>query len=160
MTIVIDEDDAGTKRKVINALERTRKDIATGGDIARELDRVWNAIKDDAYKLCPKDTGALANSIRVVKIPTGAMIGGWSKIKEISIFDRSIVAGDITKTNPKTKKPVDYATWVHDGHKMPDGRLFTGVPFLTEAIAMHDEELNKAIQRALRKIGKKYEGNN
>lgn len=159
MTIVISEDDAGTKRKTINALEKTRKDIAAGRDITKELDRIWRAIKDDAYNLCPKDTGALANSIRIVKIPTGAMISGWSRIKEVSIYDRSIVAGDITKTNPKTKKPVDYATWVHDGHRMPDGKLFTGVPFLTEAIALHDEDLNKAIQRALKKIGRKYEGN-
>jgi hypothetical protein len=63
----------------------------------------------------------------------------------------------LTKTNPRTHKPVDYASWVHDGYIGKDGKVYSGTPFLTNALAENSEELNKAIDRALRKLGQKYE---
>lgn len=156
MPVVVEEDDAGTKKETKKATEKLKKDLDDGTEIAKELDKVWKAIKDDAYNACPKETGALARTIRVVKIPMGVSVGGLSRIKELTIFDRSIVAGDITKTNPKTGKPIDYASWVHDGHRMKDGRMFAGVPFLTMAMAKHDVDLNKAIEKALKKLAKKH----
>jgi len=156
MSIAIQEDDAGTKKDTLEALKKLKKDIADGDKIQKELARIWKKILRDAINMCPKDTGALARTIRITKVPTGSIMGGWSRIKEITLFDRSIIAGDVTQTNPKTKTPVDYATWVHDGHVRRDGLFHAGVPFLTHAIAMNEQELEKAIDRALKKIAQKY----
>jgi len=156
MVIQVQEDDAGTKKVLEDALKRTTREFKEGKDIKQELDRIWRKIRDDAEVICPKDTGTLANTIRITSLPTGFMTGTWSRIKEISIYDRTIVAGDITKINPKSKRPCDYAAWVHDGHRMKDGKIYAGVPFLTQAIAQNERELDEAIDRALRKIGKKF----
>ena len=156
MVVVIEEDDAGTKKKAKDAIKKLKDDLKDGTIIAKELDKVWKRIRNDAKMMCPKDTGLLASTIRISKLPSGAMIGGLSRVKDVTIFDKTIVAGDMTKINRKSGKPCDYAVWVHDGHKLRDGSFWSGVPFLSEAIAMHEDELEKAIQRALKKLGKKY----
>ena len=157
MPIVIEEDDAGTKKKAREALEQLRLDFQNGDIISKELSRVMIKIRDDAKIMCPKETGTLASTIRIAKIPMGAMTGAWSHVKELTVFNMSIVAGDLMKINPKYNKPCDYATWVHDGHKMRDGSFWAGIPFLTEALAKNEGELDKAIERALKKLGKKFE---
>jgi len=157
MVVVVEETDDKTKRKTFEALAKMREEFRKGLVISKELDKVWRKIKNDAMAICPKDTGALASTIRIRKIPIGTAAGAFARMKQFMIFDRSIIAGDITKTNPKSGKPVDYASWVHDGHKMKDGRMWNGIPFLTLAIGKNDAELNDAIKRALRKLGKKYE---
>ena len=155
MSVLIKEDDAGTKKRAIRSLEKLRRKFQNG-DFKAELDRVMNKIKLDAVAMCPKETGTLASTIRLTELPLGMMTGSWSRIKEVMIYNKSIVAGDITKTNPKTKRPCDYASWVHDGHKMRDGRMWNGVPFLTLAIAKNRLELDRAIDRALKKMGSEY----
>lgn len=157
MAVVVEESDAGTKKKAKEALQRLRRDFQGGKLISKELMRVMTKIKNDAKVACPKETGTLAGTIRLVKIPMGAMTGGWSHVKAITIFNMSIVAGDLTAINPKYNKPCDYAAWVHDGHKMRDGSFWSGKPFLTEAIAMNSAELDKAVEKALKKLGKKFE---
>ena len=157
MSVTIEEDDSGTKRAALLAMQKTASDFKRGQAIEEELNRVWDQIKMDAEIMCPKDTGALASTIRVVKIPMGQMTGAWSRIKDITMFDRSIIAGDFSVMNPKSHRPVDYASWVHDGHRFRDGRIMQGVPFLTEALAKNDEELNKAVERALQRLGKQYQ---
>jgi len=152
MGVVVSKDLKG-KRETEKALERTKKDFNKGKDVYAELDRVWRMIKDRAYANCPKRRGFLANTIRVTSMPVGAMTGSWSRVKAIQVFNKTIIAGDITKG-------VDYATWVHDGHKIKgtSNKRVEGMPFLTEAIAAYDTELNDAIQRALKKLGKKFQG--
>lgn len=157
MAVVIEEDDAGTKKKTKEAIARLKKDFEDGTIISKELEQVMIKIRNDAKVACPKETGTLAGTIRLSKIPMGAMTGGWSHVKAITIFNMSIVAGDLTAINPKYNRPCDYATFVHDGHKMRDGSFWAGVPFLTEAIAANSGELDKAIERALKKLGKKFE---
>lgn len=156
MAVVIKEDDSGTKKKMREALVRTMNDFGDGTEIAKELKGVMNRVRNTAYMKCPKVTRTLANTIRVVRIPMGTMTGSWSQVKSITIFNMSIVAGDLMAINPITGRPCDYATWVHDGHKMRDGSFWAGIPFLTEAFAEHDQDINKAIERALKKIGKKF----
>lgn len=157
MPVIVEETDAGTKKKAKEALQKLKSDFEKGNIISKELNRVMMKIKSDAKTLCPKDTGTLAGTIRISRIPMGTMIGAWSHVKAVTIFNMSIVAGDLTAINPKYNRPCDYAAWVHDGHKMRDGSFWAGVPFLTEAIAMNEGELDKAIKRALKKLGKKFE---
>ena len=156
MSVIVEESDGGSKKDTKKALKKLKKAFDDGKEIAKELNKIWQKVKVDAITLCPKETGTLASTIRVTRLPLGMMTGSWSRIKEVTIFNKSIIAGDITKINPKSKKPCDYATWVHDGHKMRDGRMYAGVPFLTMAIARHEAELEKAINRALQKLGKKH----
>jgi len=151
---VITESDNNTKRKTMEALEKTRKNLPD--EVRKELDRIWRKIADDARLLCPKDTGTLAKTIRVVKAPKGLM-SRLAASKEITIINRSIIAGDLMKINPKSGRPCDYARLVHDGHRLRDGSFWNGVPFLTEALAKNEAELNRAIERALKKLGKKFE---
>src|SRR3972149_2368240 len=153
----ITEDDKGTKKAMRNALDKTRRNFEDGSEIVMELNRVWDKILQDAIDICPKDTGSLARTIRIVKIPLGISLGGLSEMKEITIFDRSIIAGDEMVINPKTKSGVNYASYVHDGFIRQNGVVETGRPFLTEALALNEEELNRAIERALNKLGKKFE---
>ena len=152
------KEDEGSNKDTQDALKRLEKDIKEGREIEAELARVWDKIKSDAYINCPKDTWSLAETIKVVKTPMGSLTSGVSAVKSITIFDRTITAGDLLKINPKTKRPVDYASLVHDGYIMKNGRAYNGVPFLTNALASNDEELNKAVNRALAKLGKKFEG--
>ena len=154
MGVIISESDGGTKKKLKKEIKKFKGGVKDG--VAIELEKVMRKIRDDAVAICPKETGSLASTIRIASIPTGMMTGAWSRIKEIMLFDKSIIAGDITKINPKSGRPVDYASWVHNGHVMRDGRFWSGVPFLTEAIAMNEKELNDAINRALKKLGKNY----
>ena len=151
------KEDKGSNKDTQDSLRKMGKDIQEAREIEAELSRVWDKIKGDAFLDCPKDTWSLANTIRVVKTPMLSMTGDIAPIKAITIFDRSIVAGDLLKVNPKTKGPVDYASYVHDGY-MKGNTIITGRPFLTNALAKNDAELEKAIDRALAKLGKKFEG--
>lgn len=159
MAVVVYESDNGTKQMVMDTIQSISEELPEG--VATELDRVWWAIWMDAIAFCSKtmDTGALASSINVVEggmVVQGGMgmsrtprepVGNW-------IFDRSIVAGDVTVINPKTGKPTAlYADWIHDGHAMRDGTFWEGNPFLTDALAAHEEELNAATEKAMRELG-------
>lgn len=159
MTVVVQEDDAGTKMATRRSLEKTRKEFKDGKAIAKELNQVLRKIKNDAVIRCPKKSGTLSSTVRISDIaPTGAL--GVIGVRINDIFNKFVIAGDITKTNPQTNRPCDYANLVHDGHRLRDGSWWGGVPFLTEAIAANQLELDKAIDRALKKIGKKFERNN
>lgn len=152
------KDDLGSNKKTQTALIQMEKDIQEGKDIDNELNRAWSKVLMDAVIGCPKDTGSLVSTIRIVKTPLGAMTGNVSPVKSLTIFDRTIVAGDLMMINPKTHGPVDYASYVHDGY-MKNGLIYSGRPFLTNALAKNDVELMKAVDRALRKIGLKNSDN-
>jgi len=153
------KEDKNSNKDTQDALKKFEKDIQEGKEIELELGRVWEKIKSDAYMNCPKDTWSLAETIKVVKTPINTMTSGVSAVKSITIFDRTITAGDLLKINPKTKRPVDYAVLIHDGY-IRNGKVYNGRPFLTNALASNEEELDKAVNRALAKLGKKFEGGN
>jgi hypothetical protein len=157
MVDVIESGEKG-KKDTILALQKLENSIKDGKEIEEELDNVFYKVEVDAFLDCPKDTSMLASTIKIVKTPIGTMDGTVSSIKSITIYDRTIVAGDLTARNPKTKGPVNYAGWVHDGYISKDGTVHSGRPFLTNALAKHDAELTSAINRALDKLGKKFSG--
>jgi hypothetical protein len=144
------------KDEMKKSLEKMEKSIQNGKEIEEELAAVWEKIRLDAFSNCPMDTGSLASTIRVIKTSLGNMVGGNSSIKSITLFDRTIVAGDYMTINPKTNKPVDYASFVHDGYTK-GGYVNNGTPFLTNALAKYNAELDAAIERALVKLGKDFE---
>lgn len=51
-------------------------------------------------------------------------------------------------------------SWVHDGHFMPSGRWWSGVPFFKLALEAHREELDEAIDKVWKKLGKKFSNEN
>jgi len=154
--IVITESDNGTKR-----LARMKvKELQTGlpEKVAAELDRVWHEIWADAVRECPVDTGALVSTIRIVEGVMGNIGGELSRFISETFFDRTIIAGDPARINPKSGRPIDYANLVHDGHLMRDGTFWCGHPFLTIAFAMHMKELEDAVDKAMRSLGYKFSG--
>jgi hypothetical protein len=101
-----------------------------------ELDAIWENVKATAVMLCPKDTGALAESITLESEGgSGAIeVGGISA--DGDFYSNSISAGSADVINPKTGEPTDlYALFVHDGHAMPNGMFYSGVPFLVDAVS-------------------------
>jgi hypothetical protein len=72
---IIEETDFGTKKTTREALEKTRRDFKDGDEFAQELNDVWLKILRDAISGCPWQTGALAGTIRIVKIPLGMLTG-------------------------------------------------------------------------------------
>jgi hypothetical protein len=159
MGVVIKETDDGTKQKVMSFLSDASVELPQ--KVADILNDIWNRILMDAIDFSSKtmDTGALASSINVIQ--GGLVAGGGlgqerSSRKPVSnwIFDRTIVAGDETIINPLTgKSTAMYAEWVHDGHIMRDGIFWEGNPFLTDALAAHEDELNAAVDRAMKELG-------
>jgi len=160
MGVVITETDSGTKKKLMRHLDKISKELPEA--IAKELDEIWMRIWYDAIDRCPKITGALAASINVIEGTVGAG-GGAGKMmspRQVigflvgqDIFNRTITAGDVTVINFETKKSTaEYAQWVHEGHKMRDGRFWFGVPFLTDALAAHEAELMDAVNRAMKEL--------
>ena len=150
--IGIFESDNGSKERVKSWINEFKKEFSQ--QIAQELAEIMNSIYEEALEECPKETGALASSIRIVEgAGEGAGIseslGGGGE----EIFCYSIVAGSDEDVNPKTGKPTsEYAMLVHDGHLMRDGSFWEGVPFLTDAIAKYEAELEECVQRALSEL--------
>jgi hypothetical protein len=149
--------DNGSIKRCRDALGRFSKNISGASpEIEMELQRAWNKVKVDAVTICPKDTGSLASTIKIVATEQVDSLFG-SPNKSITLFDRAIIAGDETKINPKTKGPVNYALPVHDGYMRRDGAIYLGTPFLSYALANNEDALEAAIDRALMKLGKKFE---
>lgn len=120
----------------------TQKLIARLARLAKALDpaavkgvkEVAKAIRDDAKELCPVDTGSLKKSIR---------IGTYAKPKGQTHSIRVTAGGHIT--NPKTKRKVDYASYVEFGTSRQRAQ-----PFLRPAIVKHRKALAKSIKEAIR----------
>jgi len=153
--VVIEESDGGTKALMKKKLKKMKESVDQA--IAGELNLVWANILNDAIRFCPKETGALASTIKIIEGMLGGL--GMGRMVGKAVFDRTIIAGDATIINPKSGIPVIYASWVHDGHIMPDGTFWGGIPFLTEALANNEGDLMKAVERALKRLGKEFERN-
>lgn len=150
---VVTSEESPNKEEVMKDLENFGKKIPE--EVKQRLLKVLDKIKADAFDYCPKDTWTLARTIRWMSIPTLASLK-QSGEKALIILDKALVAGDPTKINPKTGRPCIYARWVHDGHRLRNGMFWVGRPFLTWAWSANEVELNKAIEGALKKLGKDF----
>jgi len=161
MAVVLEETDRGSKKRLWNALERMFKD-RTEWNIA--WDEFWTKVEEDAKVLCPVDTGALRESIRVINIEEAESVNiGAPEYAVIQTTDiqsdgRIIVAGDETMMNPKTFRPVDYAQAVHDGHVSKSGKWVEGTRFLETAIDLNMPHLLARIESYIDKEKNKFSG--
>lgn len=151
--IGIFESDDGTKAECQKKLERFQEQLPE--EIRKKLNAVWEKIWMDAIMLCPIETGALAASIKIIEGGIGGLMGG---IAALAVYDKTIVAGDITVENPKTGIPTsEYALLVHDGHPTKGGGFVPANPFLLDALRMNEAELMEAVDEAMKMAGHDYE---
>jgi len=97
--------------------------------VANVLREKARAIKEDAKKRCPKDTGALSESIRYTvsrRTLTAAVHAGGKKVRDIDTY---------------------YAHFVEYGTKKMNAR-----PFLIPAGRAHEDETLDALTDALQKV--------
>jgi hypothetical protein len=131
--------DEKTKHRDMAILATIRDELES--EVIQELELVCQKILAEAIALCPVDTGALRSSIN--------MVSGTISAGDFAGFQ--LFAGDESIINPKThKSTAEYALLVHDGHAMPDGSFWEGMPFLEQAYAEYADELEEAINRAIK----------
>jgi len=154
----IEIEGEGTIIQTELSIEEIRDNIAA--QVALELSIVWEQIKDLAIIICPKETGALASSIMTESEGGGGAImaggeGGGTGTMRVGggdgdFYNNAIFAGSSDVINSKSGLPTSfYALFVHDGHTMPDGNFYEGVPFLTDAVMAYQDELDTAVDRAM-----------
>lgn len=147
----------GTIDRTIAECEMIPADLIA--QIQIELDAIWEKIRDLAIEMCPKDTGALASSIEIESEGGSGAIGVSGISADGDFYSNTIFAGNDEVVNPKTGKPTSfYALFVHDGHAMPNGDIYEGVPFLTEAIDAYQSELDNVVDTAMNELGLNQEG--
>jgi hypothetical protein len=152
VSIGIIESDNGTKLGTIKKLQELDENM--NEELRRRLEEVWDKILMDAISECPMESGALASTIRIVEGAFGGMMGG---IVGRMVFEKSITAGDETVMNPKGTPTSHYASSVHDGYThWKSGRWIAGYPFLDIAIDKNFDELERAIEEAMKTLGKKF----
>lgn len=126
-------------------------------NVAEEIDAIWQKIRDLAIDLCPKETGALASSITLENESgsSGAIsVSGTAGGSGGEFYSNSIQAGDSSIINPISGDPTDlYALFVHDGHGMPNGGFYEGVPFLADAVDSYQNDLDSVVDYALDNMG-------
>lgn len=118
--------------RLIARLARLEKSLNVAA--VKNIKRVAGDIRDDAKAICPVDTGSLRRSIRV---------GSYARPARHVFSIRVTAGGHIT--NPKTKRKVDYASYVEYGTSRQPGQ-----PFLRPAIIKHRKNLAKAIKEYIR----------
>jgi hypothetical protein len=149
MPVAVYESDNGTKARVKETVRLMGEELPDA--VRQELEEIWTKIEQAAIDLCPVDTGALASTIKSVEGGGGAISA--TSMTTNDIFNRTLIAGDETVINRKTgKSTAEYAGWVHDGHAMRDGTMWEGVPFLVEGLMMYEEELQAAIDKAVKEL--------
>jgi len=99
--------------------------------IATELDTIWQAIRDLAIELCPKESGALASSIELQSEGGSGKVGLSGSVSQGSvIYENAIFAGNDETFNFEGQPTSQYAQSVHDGHAMPNGDFSRAHHFL------------------------------
>jgi hypothetical protein len=149
MAMSVEVTDSGTMIQTELTMEEIRRNIEM--EVASQLDIIWIQILGAAVELCPKETGALASSIRL-ESESGYARGaiGVAGIAGEEFYSNSIYAGRFDVINPVTGEPTDlYALFVHDGHALPNGGFYEGVPFLAEAVEEYQSELDACVDRAM-----------
>lgn len=156
---VFTETDFGTKRKAKVALARTHRELDSEFRLAAR--EYWWRVWETARTLCPVDTGALMNSIRLIWMVGyggGPEVPFAGEVFEVAISSQGIEMTAMIKAggegwiNPKTGWYVDYAQAVHDGTRYMAAR-----PFLTEAIAMNEAYLQQVLARHVDKALSAFE---
>jgi len=148
MSIELIETDLGSKKRTRKAIRRIQDTKAN--KFMKELDVVVNKIVDTAKRLCPVDTGTLQRSIRKIRTWETPTSSYHMKAKDVTL-DFQIIAGGAPYFNPKYRKMVDYAQAVHDGtYNRPP------TPFLTDALDMHQAELDEAMNRFVKRIEEEW----
>lgn len=148
--IIEDPSSAVSKQKTLNAYDRVSK--KAGALLAKQLVLWWQKVVMDAKAAClaygAYDTGALYESIRTITRDDAGELGQhWEKVVDINpMLDRVLVAGGAPYINPKTKKIVDYAQAVHDGHVTSGGNYVSRRPFLTDAVTANLPDLHKLLE--------------
>jgi hypothetical protein len=143
--ITEDPKSSQSKQATINAYNRLDRKVA--GMLAMRLARWWDKVLIDAKALCLMykcyDTGALYESIRVESRDEVGTTSYFEKVIDVNpILDRVLIAGGPEYINWRTKKGVDYAQAVHDGHNSPNGYV-AGRPFMSDAVTNNLPELEK-----------------
>lgn len=153
---IFTESDAGSKRRAIVALQRTRKDLDLEFRIAaREYWwRVWQTARTLCLQYGAYDTGALYSSIRLLweTEPYGGLYEIAISSERGMEVTAMIKVGGMAAINPKTGWYVDYAQAVHDGT-----RYMTARPFLMDAIVLNDPFLQQILQRHVDKALSRFE---
>lgn len=97
---------------------------------------------------CPKDTGTLATTIRIVtQAPTGGFFEVVKNPLENTIGVTALITAGGWLVNPRTGFICDYAAAVHDGHLTRGGGYYAGVPFLTMAIDASEAEYQQMVKK-------------
>lgn len=161
MSVEMEVTDGGTTQEVYDTVDWVKDELSSY--VAEQLQETWEQIKALAIELCPKDTGALASSITLESEGGGGGVYAGFQPVQVSgnaggeggdFYSNSIFAGDANIINPKTGEPTDlYALFVHDGHAMRGGGFYEGVPFLADAVAFYQDELDSAVDRAMTEMG-------
>ena len=100
----------------------------------KSIRRVADEIRDTAKSLSPVDTGSLKKSIRK---------GSYARPAKHVFSIRVTAGGHIT--NPKTKRKVDYASYVEFGTSRTKAQ-----PFLGPAVKKHSRKLAKTIKEFIK----------
>lgn len=154
MSMVLDETDFGGKAKIKKKVSEVNDNIKEG--LKDRLEIWWREVLNDAIALCPVESGALQSSIRIVDAsyaPEQFQAVGETGSE---LIDSIIIAGSSALNNDGV--PCwQYALAVHDGHVMRDGKsIYVGVPFLANALLIHEAELEAILADAtdeeLRKV--------
>ena len=149
--IELTETDMGSKGRAKTATRRYPPELTR--DLRTKTFLWWDKVRQTAQMLCPVDTGTLRATIRIEEGPAGFFGGGapYYEVAGQTFIDSHIRAGGLL-INPKTGRITDYAAAVHDGHFTRGyGRWVPGVPFLTDAINMHIDELYKIVNSSVDK---------
>lgn len=152
MSVGLIESDGGTKLLAIKKLGEVDRDLDK--ELRRRLDEVWDKILMDAISECPILSGALASTIAIVEGAFGGVMGG---VVGRMVFEKTIVAGDDAITNDRGTPTSHYASSVHDGYiHWKSGVFIAGHPFLDIAIDRNWDELERAINEAMKALGERF----
>lgn len=146
MSMVLDETDFGGKAKIKKKVNEIDDNIKES--LKDRLEIWWREVLNDAIALCPVDSGALQSSIRIVDAsyaPEQFQVTGETGNV---LVDSIIIAGSSALNNDGVPC-MQYALAVHDGHVMRDGKsIYMGVPFLANALLIHEAELEAILSNA------------
>jgi hypothetical protein len=155
MGVVVIETDFGTKRATLLRLEEMRD--KKKAMLEQKMYKYWQKVYMTAIEECPKDTGALAASIRLRKKgettqPSSGPYGISMASGDVEI-EWYITAGGAGSINPKHNREVDYAQAVHEGYRDAGGKWHPPNRFLERAF----QKCNKELFRFMDEVGRWYE---
>lgn len=134
MALRIEEYDYGSKGKAKKKIEQML--LMKPEKFKAAIFAWWKKVYTTALEEVPVDTGALRNTIRIIKGEDNSKTYNVAKGLADQVSEYRIQAGGFGIINPKNKREVDYAKAVHDGYKNVPAN-----PFLTRAMAKNERLL-------------------